>query len=113
MTQPNEDLEAIYGPAAPYSEHKRGEHITYTTAEGTRGSGTIVWVQAAFQDIGIKYVVAPDVPTGFVDFVLPADAITVTQEQEPASDELTRCPYCHQMHPSNQVEACPLNPNKS
>jgi hypothetical protein len=75
MTQSNKDLEATYGPAAPYSEHKRGEHITYTTADGTRGSGVIIWVQAPFQDIGIKYVVAPDEPTGFVDFVLPSDII--------------------------------------
>jgi hypothetical protein len=31
-----EDLEKTYGPAAPFSEHQRGEHITYTTAEGLR-----------------------------------------------------------------------------
>lgn len=50
-----EDLEKTYGPAAPFSEHQRGEHITYTTAEGLRSSGTIIWVQAPFMDIGIKY----------------------------------------------------------
>jgi hypothetical protein len=73
-----EDLAKTYGPAAPYSEHKRGEHITYTSAEGERKSGEIVWVQAAFQDIPIKYVVAPD-DGGFLDFVLPSDIIA--QEQ--------------------------------
>ena len=82
MTQSNEDLEATYGPLAPYSEHKRSDYITYTSAEGLRSSGVIVWVQAPFQDIGVKYVVAPDVPTGFVDFVVPGDVITVTQEHE-------------------------------
>lgn len=111
MTQSNEDLEATYGPSALFSEHKRDDHITYTTTEGTRGSGVIVWVQVPFQDIGIKYIVAPDVPTGFIDFVVPGDVIAVT-EQEQTSDDLTQCPYCNQMHPSNQVEACPMKPKK-
>ncbi len=75
---PNEqELEAVYGKASQFSEHKRGDHIIYTTAEGLRGSGTIEWVQAPFQDIGVKYVVAPDEPTGFLDFVMPGDVITV------------------------------------
>ncbi len=77
---PNEqELEAVYGKAAQFSEHKRGDHIIYTTAEGLRGSGTIEWVQAPFQDIPMKYVVAPDAPTGFLDFVMPGDVITITQ----------------------------------
>ena len=62
MTQSSEQLEATYGPTAPYSEHKRGEHITYTTAEGLRSSGMIVWVQGPFQDIWVKYIIDPDVP---------------------------------------------------
>jgi hypothetical protein len=77
-----EDLAATYGPAASFSEHKRGDHIIYTTAEGYTGSGVIVWVQAPFESIGVKYVVAPDEPTGFVDFVMPGDVI-MQNEQEP------------------------------
>jgi hypothetical protein len=45
----DEDLEALeklYGPAAPYSEHRRGDHITYRSAEGEERSGTILLVQA-------------------------------------------------------------------
>jgi hypothetical protein len=61
MVESFEDLEATYGPAAPFSEHKRGDIITYTTAEGLQSSGTIIWVQARFENISIKYVVAPDV----------------------------------------------------
>lgn len=79
MKQSNEDLEEVYGPLAPYSEHKRGDHITYTTAEGLRSSGVIIWVQAPFQNIGVKYAVAPDEPTAFIDFVVPGDVIAVTQ----------------------------------
>ncbi len=74
---PNEqELEAVYGKAAQFSEHKRGDHITYTTAEGTQASGVIEWVQAPVESIGVKYIVIPDEPTGFVDFVVPGDVIT-------------------------------------
>lgn len=77
-----EDLEATYGPAAPFSEHTRGEHITYTSAEGAPGAGVIVWVCAAGmvgnEHMSVRYVVAPDPPTGFVDIVWPAD---VTSEE--------------------------------
>ncbi len=73
------DLEKTYGPAAPYSEHKRGDHITYTTAEGTQASGVIEWVQAPVENIGVKYIVILDEPSGFLDFVVPADVIAVIQ----------------------------------
>jgi hypothetical protein len=76
VTQSNEDLEAAYGPAAPYSEHKRGDHITYTSAEGLRSSGVIIWVQARFRDIPLKYVIGPDTPGEFLDFALPSDILT-------------------------------------
>jgi hypothetical protein len=75
MTQSNEDLEATYGPSAPFAEHKRGDHITFTTAEGLPGAGVILWCQAPIGEIGLRYVVAPDEPTGFVDFVVPGDLI--------------------------------------
>ena len=52
--------------------------ITYTTAKGLRSSGVIVWIQAPFESIGVKYVAAPDVPIGFVDFVVHGDVITVS-----------------------------------
>ncbi len=76
---PNEqELEAVYGKAAQFSEHKRGDHIIYTTAEGLRGSGVIEWVQAPVESIGVKYIVIPD-DGGFLDFVVPGDVITITQ----------------------------------
>ena len=77
MTHSDEDMVATSGPAAPYSEHKQGDHITSTTAEGLRLSGTIVWVQAATDAIPMKYVVAPD-DGGFLDCCLPGDVIAGT-----------------------------------
>ena len=42
MTSNDEELELTYGPAAQFSEHKRGESITYRTANGQGiTSGTI------------------------------------------------------------------------
>jgi len=37
--------------------------------------GEIVWIQAAYQDIPIKYIIAPD-DNGFLDFALPLDVLT-------------------------------------
>ncbi len=87
-SEQDQDVESTYGPAAPFSEHKRGEHITYTSAEGLPGAGDIVWVCAAGmvgnQHMGVRYIVAPDPPTGFVDIVWPAD-IRSSTEREGAS----------------------------
>jgi hypothetical protein len=79
-SQEEQDLEATYGPAAPFSEHKRGEHITYTSAEGAPGAGTIVWVCATATVggtyMGIRYIVETDEPGGFgLDVVWPADVL--------------------------------------
>ena len=102
-----DDLRATYGKEAPFSEHKRGEHISYTSAEGLCSSGVIVWVQAPFQSIGVRYVVAPDDPNGFVDFVVPGDVLQVENvtQDEPV---MHNCPYCPGKH--YDVEACPLKP---
>lgn len=37
--------------------------------------GEIVRIQAAYQDIPIKYIIAPD-DNGFLDFALPLDVLT-------------------------------------
>ena len=113
MTSNDEELAAIYGPAATFSEHKRGAAITYTPAEGgAHRSGTIIWVAAARQVAGrqlpLQYIVAPDVDTGFIDVVAPGDVIEGGQAEEPT---MKRCPYCHNLHQANQVEQCPMKPH--
>ena len=106
MPESLEDLRATYGKEAQFSEHKRGEHITYTSAEGERSSGTIIWVQERFGDIPMKYVIAPDTEGAFIDFCLPADVVSVTQEEpEPIMHD---CPYCPGQH--YDVEQCPRKP---
>ncbi len=79
MTEQNEqelaELTELYGPAAAFSEHKRGEHIRYISAEGIEQSGVIVWVQARFENIPMKYVIAPDQEGAFLDFAMPADVL--------------------------------------
>jgi len=73
-----QDLEATYGPAAPYSEHKPGETIIYRI-DGFTYRGEILWVCAAClvgeKKLPLRYVVAPALDTGFVEIVFPADVI--------------------------------------
>ncbi len=80
-----DDLEALYGPAATHSDHKRGDHITYSSAKGVPTSGTIIWCQApyritAYAGIGLRYVVVPDIDTGTVDIVWPDEVIRESAE---------------------------------
>jgi hypothetical protein len=81
-----QELEATYGPAAPFSEHKCGERITYTSAEGAPGAGVIVWVCAAgmigSRHMGVRYIVETDEPGGFgLDIVWPADVTSTESER--------------------------------
>jgi hypothetical protein len=78
----SENLEELYGPAAPYSEHRRGDRVRYISAEGIEQTGVIEWVQARYENIPQKYIIAPDEPGSFLDFALPSDIIA-QEEQEP------------------------------
>jgi hypothetical protein len=97
-----EDLAKTYGPAAPYSEHKRGDRVRYISAEGEETSGVIEWVQASTESIPMKYIIVPDEPGQFLDFALPGDILT-QEGQEPI---LHKCPYCPSHH--YDVSRCPL-----
>lgn len=76
----SEAMVDTYGPAAPFSENKPGEHITYRRENGL-GSGTIVYVQAPAPEakLPIRYVVTPDGDTGELpglpDIVWPSDVV--------------------------------------
>ncbi len=69
-----------YGPAAEFSEHRRGDHITYRQqkdwdTQPKEYTGEILWVCTATDELGIRYIVAPDVPTGFIDIVYPGEVV--------------------------------------
>ncbi len=70
-----EDLAKTYGPPAPFSEHKRGDRVTYIDAAGQQRSGTIEWVQAATESIPMKYIIISDEEGAFLDFALPGDIL--------------------------------------
>ena len=76
MTSNDEELAAIYGPAAPFSEHQRGERVRYQI-NGFNYTGEIIWVAAAGNVKGkhlpLHYIVTPDPPNGLVDVILPSD----------------------------------------
>jgi len=42
----DQDLAETYGPAAPFSEHQRGERVRYQI-NGFNYTGEIIWVAAA------------------------------------------------------------------
>ncbi len=77
VDQDQGDLEAIYDPAVKWSEHQRGDTISYR-AEGQTRTGKILWVCAPAmlggQEIGITYVVEPS-GGGWPDMVFPADVL--------------------------------------
>ncbi len=69
-----------YGPSATYSEHKRGDLISYWQqnewdSDRKIYSGEILWVMAPTAERGVLYVVAPSTPTGWVDHVYPSDVV--------------------------------------
>lgn len=74
-------LEDLYGPAAPYSDHKRGERITFD-AEGQTYTGVIVWVcavgEVAGRSMPVRYIVEADQQEGFPCVVWLGDIIETT-----------------------------------
>ncbi|GCE26332.1 hypothetical protein KDA_18160 [Dictyobacter alpinus] len=77
-------LEDLYGPAATYSDHKKGERITFTE-KGETYTGMIIWVCApgviAGRQIPTHYIVEADQRGGFPFIVLPSDIIETASEQ--------------------------------
>lgn len=100
------ELESMYGPAARFSEHHRGDRVVYMNGKGQLGRGVIIWVQARFENIPVKYVVDPDNAPGHVDFILPGAVISAEEQQQ----TLVRCVWCGQHHEISQVKHCPMRP---
>jgi hypothetical protein len=78
--QSDEDLAQLYGPAAPYSDHKRGATIRFWDDEsGQEQTGRIIWICAP----GPSYQGGPDRPQTYVvdcgglfpTMIYPADVI--------------------------------------
>jgi len=80
MVEQEEYLEDLYGPAARYAEHRRGDTITYRDVEtGQTKEGKIIWICApgkiGDREIGVTYVVEPP-GAGFPDMVFPSDVLS-------------------------------------
>jgi hypothetical protein len=73
-----DELEADYGPPAPYAEHRIGERVIYQR-QGQQFTGTIVYVAApqfvAGKQIPITYVIVRDHHEGVPDEVLPGEIL--------------------------------------
>lgn len=113
MTETEQELEATYGPRAPFSEHKRGDRVRYLGTDGNEASGEIIWVAApgmlAHQYMELRYIVAPDPPDdAFFAVVFPQDVI----HDATGEPRLADCPYCQGKHEPHLIEQCPLKPNR-
>jgi hypothetical protein len=78
MTDLDEQFEDLYGSLAPFSDFKRGEHITYRAGGQTR-TGKILWVatatRIASRDIPVQYIVECDQHSGIPDSIWQSDII--------------------------------------
>jgi hypothetical protein len=79
-----QQLEVLYGPAAKFSEHKRGETIRFADRDtGQIKTGEILWVCAPGQAVEgghhhlVTYVVAAP---GFPEMVWPGDVIVIEKK---------------------------------
>ena len=113
MTTLDEQFETLYGPLAPFSDFKKGEHITYRS-EGQTRTGTIVWIATATyiagRDIPIQYIVECDQHSGFPDNVPQSDIIMDPQKHQTEEATMVKCPYCGGLHYAHLIEQCPNNP---
>lgn len=80
MANPDEQMVALFGPAAAQSPYTKGETIRFKNAKGTEQNGLITWVTAAHKDaacnvIPLTYVVWVEGAL-FPCFVYPSDIIT-------------------------------------
>ena len=110
MTSQEEELADLYGPAATYAEFHRGDRIRYRY-EGITWCGPILWVAAPECNLPLCYIVEPDGDTDmFPHIVFAGDIIGLTADgQEPI---LRKCPFCTGFHAPEEIERCPLNPNR-
>ena len=110
MTHQEEELADLYGPAAPYSDFKRGDRVRYRY-ETITWQGIILWVAAPQCNHPLCYICMPDGETNtFPHTILAGDLIGLTSDgQEPI---LRKCHYCTGFHQAEEIEYCPLNPHR-
>jgi hypothetical protein len=74
------DLEGLYGPQYKYSDHKRGDHITFRDA-GRTTTGLILWVvgpgpvSKGGTPLPVHYIVEADIDASWPLTVFPGDII--------------------------------------
>lgn len=72
------NLEDLYGPLYPFSDHKTGDHILYFDTALGEQHGTILWIaspgEIAGTQMSVQYIVEPD-RGGMPDVVTPSDVI--------------------------------------
>jgi hypothetical protein len=82
MTDLDKNLEATWGPAARWSEHKRGDTLRYRVGN-VEYTGKILWITApgpssveGHADLPTRYIVIRDGWSGFPDVVYSSDILS-------------------------------------
>ncbi len=104
-----EQMEALYGPSAKFSEYKAGQHVRYR-ADGMVKTGEITWVSGP----GHTALGTPHPTQYWIDgltCIYQGDILGVVDEGDEPT--LERCPHCGQMHQAGQIDSCPMNPNRN
>jgi hypothetical protein len=104
-----EQMEALWGPPARYSEYKRGDRITYRSIDtGHLKTGTIDWVAGAGRSLSGKTVPAR--------YILGFDVVYLSEviEGKPAEEStMVHCHWCNQWHERRHLDQCPLRPREA
>ncbi len=75
----NNDLETIYGPPAPYSEHTCGDFVMYVQEE-IFYTGSILYIAVHRPllyraKIALRYIVMPSYDASFPEVISPSDIV--------------------------------------
>src|SRR6266581_4174861 len=96
----DEQFEDVYGPMPRYSDHKKGEHISYHEGRDVY-TGEVLWVAGPGNfgngcHVPTHYVVQRD-GTGdtWPDTVFQSDIVAALEEGHEADEPaMVHCPYC-------------------
>lgn len=107
MTEVHQD----FGPLYPFSDFKKGEHVSYRVA-GAMRQGEILWVSTGNDKVPPHYWILPDGDgDSFPDMCLLSDVVMEKQREPGMVEALEPCPYCYGQHPKGLIEQCPLKPH--
>jgi hypothetical protein len=94
----DQDLSAIFGPCAKFSEYAIGQVVRYV-CNGLIRIGTITWTTPPDEQHPLEYWVG-------LDCLYQTDILQTIDNEEPDTALLTLCPYCGRTHAKEGADWC-------